>query len=186
MKRTVTAIIFLLAVLPLPGLAQQWSVGTNIAGIAELGTLNVEASASVSRRLTVTASAGVNPWTFNAGDPDAQKEARSQSYSAGVRWWPWHVYSGWWLDSRARYMEYNMGGFRGRETEEGDAVGASLGFGYTLMLLDNLNVEFGARLWGGRKVYTTYACPVCGRVTDSGAKWFAAPEDLVLSLVYIF
>lgn len=185
MKKTLIILLTLVS-LPVLSHAQQWSVGTNLLGYANMGTLNLEASASVARHLSVTASTDVNPWTFHPGDPDRQKQNRNQSYAAGVRWWPWYVYSGWWASAKLRYQEYNRGGWRGRATEEGDAFGASLGAGYTLMLRDNVNLELGAGFWGGRKVYTAYACPTCGRVTGEGGKWFLMPNDIMLSLVFVF
>lgn len=185
MKKILTAILLIIAC-PLLSSAQQWSVGTNLLGYANMGTLNLEASASVARHITVVTTAEVNPWTFHPGDQDRQKQNRSQSYAAGIRWWPWYVYSGWWMSAKLRYQEYNRGGWTSRATEEGDAFGASLGAGYTLMLRDNLNIEMGAGLWGGRKVYTAYACPSCGRITDHGSRWFIMPNDIMLSLVFIF
>ena len=184
MKRIL--ITLALSAMPLLCTAQQWSVGTNALGYANAGTLNMEASASVARHVTVNADVSVNPWTFHKGDPEKQKQNRSQTYSAGVRWWPWYVYSGWWMSGKLRYQEYNRGGWRSRRAEEGDAWGASLGAGYTLMLRDNLNIEVGAGFWGGYKVYTTYRCPNCGKIEGQGQKWFAAPSDLMLSLIYVF
>lgn len=185
MKKTLL-ILLILAAFPLLSSAQQWSVGTNALGYANMGTLNLEASASVARHITVVTSAEVNPWTFHPGDPDRQKQNRSQSYAAGIRWWPWYVYSGWWASAKLRYSEYNRGGFLSRETEEGDAYGLGIGAGYTLMLRDNLNLEVGAGFWGGRKIYTTYECPHCGRITGGGKKWFMLPNDMLLSLVFVF
>lgn len=166
--------------------AQQWSVGTNLLGYGNMGTLNMEASAAVARHFTVNTTIEVNPWTFNAGDPETQKQNRSQSYAVGMRWWPWHVYSGWWTAGRLRYSEYNRGGFISRLTEEGDAYGAGISAGYALMLRDNLNLEAGAGFWGGYRTYTVYPCPVCGKATGSGAKWFVRPSEAILSLVFIF
>ena len=184
MKKIYLILLLLVAVLQAAS-AQQWSVGTNLLEYANMGTLNIEASAAVARHLTGNASAQFNPWTFNKGAED-QKQNRSQSYAAGIRWWPWYVYSGWWASAKLRYSEYNRGGFLSRETEEGDAYGLSIGAGYTLMLRDNLNLEVGAGFWGGRKIYTTYECPHCGRITGNGKKWFMLPNDMLLSLVFVF
>lgn len=175
-----------LAATPLLSSAQQWSVGTNALGYANMGTLNMEASASVARHLSVNATVEVNPWTFNAGDPQRQKQNRSQSYAVGMRWWPWYVYSGWWAAGKLRYSEYNRGGFLSRSTEEGDAYGAGISAGYSLMLTDNLNLEAGAGFWGGYRTYTVYPCPTCGKVSGGGSKWFLAPSEALLSLVFIF
>ena len=71
--------------------AQKVSVSTNLLGYAALGTMNVEASYAVSRHWSVVAGLKYNPFTFRKGDPDAQFQGRQQSYSIGVRMWPWHI-----------------------------------------------------------------------------------------------
>jgi len=166
--------------------AQQVSVGVNALDIANVGTLNAEAGISVSQHVFLSASARINPWTFYRGDALKQKQNRHQTYSVGMRWWPWHVYSGWWLASKAQFEEYNRGGFVSRETEEGNAYGMGLGFGYSIMLSDHINMDFGAGAWGGYKVYKVYRCPTCGKVKEEGDKWFLVPNEAILSLIYVF
>ena len=177
-------ILVLTFLLPLSAGAQRFSVGTNAADWLSLGTANVSASAAVARHITLNAEARVNPWTFRG--EDRQLQNRHQTYSAGVRWWPWYIYSGWWFGLAGQYQEYNRGGIFSSTTEEGDAYGAALSAGYTVMLHEHLNLEIGASGWAGRTVYTVYDCPRCGRISDSGRKWFALPSELVLSLVWIF
>ncbi len=169
-----------------PGRAQKLSVGTNVADWLSLGTMNAEASVAVARHLTLGASARVNPWTYGADSEDRQLQNRHQTYSAGIRWWPWFVYSGWWIGAAAQYQEYNRGGIFSRETEEGDAWGGVLSGGYTLLVSKHLNLEVGAALWTGMTTYTAYDCPRCGRISAEGTKWFVLPSDVRLSLVWIF
>ena len=169
-----------------PVRAQRFSVGTNVADWLSLGTMNINASVSVSRHFTVNAEARVNPWTFNANDARTQLQYRHQTYSAGFRWWPWYVYSGWWVGLAAQYQEYNRGGIFSRAAEEGDAFGAAISGGYTLMLHEHLNLDIGLGGWGGQTVYTAYDCPRCGRITSSGKKWFFLPSALYLSLIWVF
>ena len=166
--------------------AQQWSVGTNAVDWLNFGTMNVEASAAVAQHISVNASARYNPWTFNASDPATQLQNREQTYRLGMRYWPWHIYSGWWLSGMAQYQEYNRGGIISLQTEEGDAFGFSLGGGYSMMVHEHLNIDFGLTVWGGQKTYITYACPSCGRITDKGSKWFVMPNELRVALQYIF
>ena len=165
--------------------AQRWAVAVNAADMVSLGTISAEGSVSVGQHATINAVAKVNPWTFKNGSPD-QFQNRQQTYSIGARWWPWNVYSGWWMAGRAQYQEYNRGGIRSSQTEEGDAYGLSLGAGYSLMLGKHVNIDFGLEVWGGRSTYTVYACPTCGKVTESGKKWFFLPNDLVLSFQWVF
>ena len=179
-------ITLLLAVLPVLGRAQNWSVSTNVLDYVSLGTMNAEVSAGVGRRVTIEASARVNPWTFHKGDPSRQMQNRHQTYALGMRYWPWHIYSGWWISADAQYQEYNRGGIISQKTEEGDAFGLSAGAGYSLMLHDKLNLDFGVTLWAGQKTFISYACPSCGRITDKGSKWFVMPNEIRLAIQYIF
>lgn len=166
--------------------AQMRSVSTNLIDYADFGTLNIEGSVPVAQHFSVFAGARYNPWTIHDGG-DNQKQNRQMAVYAGTRYWPWHSFSGWWTGMKGQFQAYNRGGILKQETEEGEAAGIGIGAGYTLMLTNHLNLEFGAYLWGGYKYdYTVYSCPRCGRILENGSKWFAAPDDLILSLVYIF
>ena len=179
-------ITLLLAVLPVLGRAQNWSVSTNVLDYVSLGTMNAEVSAGVGRRVTIEASARVNPWTFHKGDPSRQMQNRHQTYALGMRYWPWHIYSGWWISADAQYQEYNRGGIISQKTEEGDAFGLSAGAGYSLMLHEKVNLDFGVTLWAGQKTFISSACPSCGRITDKGSKWFVMPNEIRVAIQYIF
>jgi hypothetical protein len=179
-------ITLLLIALPIFCSAQDWSVSTNAMDYVSLGTMNAEASMATGRHISINASARINPWTFHKGDPSKQMQNRQQTYAVGVRYWPWHIYSGWWMSGMAQYQEYNRGGIISATTEEGDAYGLSIGAGYSLMLHEHWNLDFGLSLWGGQKTFVTYACPSCGKITEKGAKWFFLPNDLRVSIAYIF
>ena len=175
--------------------AQTWAVAVNAADIAELGTLGVEGSAAVGQHWSIHAGAKVNPWTFARRDsgnglfsePNPnQKQNRKQEYAIGARWWPWNVYSGWWVGGKGQYQEFNRGGFLTEPSQEGDAFGAGLAGGYSLMLKEHWNLDFGLGLSTGWMKYATYACPSCGKVVDEGQKWFILPNEAIVSLVYIF
>ncbi len=182
-------IVIVLAVMLISALsadAQKWSISTNVIDWANFGTVNGEVGVAVSQHWSVMAGARYNPWTFKAGDQQTQFQNRKQSYHIGARVWPWHIYSGWWFSAQAQYQEYNRGGIINRDTEEGDAVGLGLSLGYTLMVHKRFNLEFGVGGWGGYKWYTKFMCPVCGRITETGEKFFVMPNDLRVSLMYIF
>jgi len=178
-------ILPLLLAVCLPMNAQRYSVGTNAVDWLSLGTLNAEASVAVSQHYSVHVGAELNPWTFRAGDQQKQLQMRQNSYWGGLRWWPWHVYSGWWAGADLRYTVYNGGGIIKRETEEGDAYGAGLYGGYSIMITDLWNLDLGIGVWGGWKEYTTYACPLCGVTLDSGGKPFWIP-DARIAIQFIF
>lgn len=166
--------------------AQKFSVSTDLLGYARLCTFNVDASYAIARRWSLTAGARYNPFTFNAGDPEKQFQYRQQTYSVGMRLWPWHIWSGWWFTGKLRYQEYSTGGIISRTTEEGDRFGAGLYSGYTHMLTPHLNLEFGVGFWSGLAVYRKYSCPVCGLTIEDGRKFFLLPDDFMVSVVYVF
>ena len=162
------------------------SVATNVVDWAMFGTINGSGSFAVNRYWTLNATIKYNPWTWNAQDASTQINQKQQTYLAGAQYWPWTVYSGWWLGAYGQYSEYNRGGLWSKKTEEGDAMGVSLGFGYSLMLLKNINLGFGITGWGGQKNYVTYACPTCGKIIDSGSKGFVDLDTLLISLELMF
>lgn len=164
--------------------AQRLAVGTDAVTWLNFGTMNAEASVAVARKVTVNAAAEINPWTFRTSR--GQMQNRQQSYRLGIRWWPWHVYSGWWIGSGAKYREYNTGGITKPATEEGDALGIYASGGYSLMLTRHLNMEFGIGVFGGMKRYTEFACPKCGRITGEGQGWFILPDDITVALIWVF
>lgn len=182
-KKLLIAVLFYLAFCNVAS-AQKWSIGTNAAEWANLGTINADGSVAAGRHASVGVGFRYNPWTFGEA-AKALKNKQRTVYMYG-RWWPWYVYSGWWLGGKMQVEEYSHGGIFRRETEEGNAYGLGLSGGYTLMLHKHLNLDFGIGLWGGYTKYTVYACPTCGRVVEGGNKWFLMPDDLLISMIYIF
>lgn len=178
-------VLFLLFLSPVL-YAQKFSVSTDILDYAALGTLNVDGSYAFSRHFSAVAGVRYNPFTYNSGEPDKQFQYRQFSLAVGVRYWPWHIWSGWWFATKLRYQEYNTGGILSPSTSEGDRVGAGLYTGYTYMISPHFNLDFGLGLWAGVDVYRTYRCPVCGLTVDSGRRAFLLPDDLMVSLVYVF
>ena len=166
--------------------AQTFSVSTDLLGYARLGTMSIDASYAVARRWSLIAGARYNPFTYRKSDPDRQFQNRQQSYAVGMRLWPWHTWSGWWFAGKLRYQEYNKGGIISRKTEEGDRFGAGIYAGYTHMLSSHINLEFGMGLWSGLSVYRQYSCPACGLTLSSGNKFFLLPDDVMISLAYVF
>ena len=166
--------------------AQSMSVSTNLLDCAALCTFNVECSYAVAQHWSLVASAKYNPFTFHKGDPGRQFQYRQQSYALGARFWLWHSFSGWWFAGKTRYQEYNHGGIISNLAEEGDRAGLSLSAGYTYMLSRRFNLEFGVGAWGGISWYQKYSCPVCGLTVDTGRKWFLLPDDVMISLAYVF
>lgn len=199
MRSAFALIIFISVSLFLSGdlYAQRFSISTNLVEWANLGTTNAEASVAIAQHFSVHTGFRYNNWTFHKGNPEnrftdpdgdaeQQFENRKQAYAIDVRYWPWYVYSGWWGYLRTQYMEYNRGGLIRHSAEEGDAFGAGIGIGYTKMLHRNWNIEFGVGMWSGYKKYTEYRCTNCGSIVDQGQKFFILPDDVFISLTYIF
>lgn len=164
--------------------AQNFSVSTNVLDYANLGTLNVEASCGIARQWSLCAGVKYNPFSYGKGAKELAGKQRS--IEAGARFWPWHIYSGWWLSGKLKYQEYNEGGIKGPSASEGDRYGGSLSAGYTFMLNTHLNLDIGLGLWGGYDKWTAYECLRCGRVVGKGDNIFFRPNDILLTLSYIF
>ena len=79
-----------------------------------------------------------------------------------------------------------MGGIVSRETSEGDRIGMGLYSGYTVMISKHFNMEFGVGFWTGLDMYRTYSCPICGVTMNQGNKAFILPDDIIVSVVYVF
>lgn len=201
MKKLIATLLSLLFIIffgAAAATAQTWAVAVNAADAVELGTIGVEGSAAVGQHWSIHANAKVNPWTFGRRDTSAdnnglfqspnpdQKQDRKQVYAAGVRWWPWNVYSGWWIGGKGQYQEFNYGGLLTETSQEGDAFGAGFSGGYSLMLKEHWNLDFGLGVWGGWTKYRKFAYPENGKITEEGHKWFFLPNEAILSLVYIF
>lgn len=182
MKRILAALALVLACTA--ARAQQWAVQTNLMDYLNFGTLNIEGAVAFHQHWSATAVAKLNPFHFKKGGEPLN--ARQQVFGAGVRYWPWHVYSGWWAGTRIQYQEYNRGGIKNPTTDEGDRWGLGLSGGFSYMINPHLNIDIGAGVWGGWDRYTTYSCPVCGLVKDKGSRAFILPNDLLLALVYVF
>lgn len=165
--------------------AQRFTLSTNLLEYANLGTLNLDASFGVAQKWSVVAGVRYNPFSFES-DRNGRYYNRQHSWSAGAKYWLWHVNSGWWFGSKLRYQEYSSGGLFRKTSEEGDRYGVGLYAGYSYMLHPHLNLEFGAGLWTGGAVYKVFSCPTCGLTLNEGSKMFVLPDDLMISLVYVF
>ena len=169
--------------------AQTADVSLDAASALYYGTLDAGVGVALSRHATLHAGFLWNPWEFGRKDPSNEIHRKQRSAWAGARWWPWHAYSGWWAQGAVRWQEYNRNGILfslADRTEEGDAFGAGLSGGYSLMLRPHLNVEFGLGFWGGVTRYRAYDCPKCGMPVEEGRKWFVLPDEASVALMYVF
>lgn len=166
--------------------AQKVAIGTNLGDWASLGTGNLSVSVAVARNVTVGITGMYNPWNYAEGKPE-EFRLKNRGGSLEVRYWPWHVYSGWWVKAFGRVTEYNIAGILpDHQAEQGLAAGGGLGVGYSLMLGDHFNVDFGLSGWGGSKDYTRFDCPKCGYPLEKGKKGFIGPDQLTVAFYVLF
>jgi hypothetical protein len=171
--------------------AQKASISTNLMDWANFGTANIEAGVSIAQHFSLNAGGHYNPWRIKGGETFNKQKA---AY-AGVRYWPWYVFSGWWFGAKLQaaayetantpHFEFPFVGSSGMT--ESLTVGAGLSFGYTLMLHQNINLEFGAGLWGGRHLqYARFETPDSMNPIDNGPRNFLALDDVSVSIMYVF
>lgn len=165
---------------------QEWALSSNIAQLADLGSLNADLSYGFARHWSVSVGGRYNPFSFAEEQQGNVLQHKQRTAVASVRFWPWHIYSGWWLSSGVKLMEFNRSDSGTPESMQGDRYGGGLGAGYTYMLGKHFNIELGMGLWGGYERYAVYSCAVCGRKISQGEARFLKPDDLILSLSYVF
>ncbi len=166
-------------------LAQKVHISTDLLGYANFGTINGEIGLALSRHFSVYMNGEYNPFEYKLSGP-GQINNRRVSAAFGGKYWPWHIYSGWFLSGQAGWIKYNVGGLFSRTTYEGWAGGITLAGGYALMLGPDINMEFGAGVMAGYADYIKYACPSCGKVSGAGKRLFIAPDNVIVQLSYIF
>lgn len=185
--RKILPIAILILVIIQPANAQRISVGTNLLQWANLGTINAEFSYAPARHITITASARFNNWQFDTKQEHLILQNKQKTASLGFRYWPWYVYSGWWFGIKGQYKDFATSGIWRPALNTGSSVGAGISAGYTFLLHERLNLDFGIGAWGGRMLkHTLYECPVCLDIRETGPKWFAGIDEISISIIYIF
>lgn len=180
MKRLLVVLSFLL-VTALPGRAQIVAVQTNLLDYAALGTLNLQAQVSFAQNYSVFVDGRINPWKF--GNPEDPTQLAHKKLSAGLRFWPWYVYSGWWVGASVQWSDFTRRKFfKLPDVVAKNGVGGALSFGYSFMLHKNLNLDLGAGI-----CVTRYSSYVVNNIPDDkGSQTFVEPDFLSVSLVYVF
>ena len=65
------------------GLAQNWAVSSNLAGLADRGTLNASASRSVSQHWSMNVGLRYNPFSYGDASLDEGAVRKKQSHERG-------------------------------------------------------------------------------------------------------
>lgn len=140
---------------------------------------------SLGEHFTATAGLDINPWKINTPTGYVDLMNRQYGASLGAKYWPWHVYSEWWVGTKVQYkhfkksIKFDNNKLQGSEVKQGDAVGAGLSAGFSCMISEHFNVDFGVGLWGGRMLRYKYC-------DDEGPRNFISLDNVIVSLVYIF
>lgn len=167
---------------------ENWAVSTNILAWANMGTINAEAQYAVHQNLTLTAGGVFNGWEVNSPTKVQMINKQYGGY-LGLRYWPWHTYSGTWIALKAQYKNFEQVGIFRPNYTQGEAVGAALAAGYSFMITPRLNIEAGAGIWGGRMLdYTKYKgkFKTSSQILEQGPKNFVTIDNIIISIAYIF
>lgn len=150
----------------------RWAASLNLLDAALLGTAGVSVQYGISRHWSVESVVRYNGWSFREG----ALYDRRQAFSIGTRWWPWHLYSGFFVKGSAQLEALRRRGMPLFADVAGERYGAGLSAGYSLMLTRRLNLDLGAGAWGGRM-----RNPATGERT-----WFVAPDGFTAGVMLVF
>lgn len=170
----------------------KFDISTNLFDWADFGTVNLDFGVALSRHFSFQIGGKYNNWEFaNTKGPVYLTKNQQMSGSLGFRYWPWYVFSGWWISAKAQYCDYSECGVWRQDLDEGTAVGGGLSTGYSWMLGKHFNLEFGVGFWGGRLLdQNVYHCPgdcyAAGDAYMSGPRTFLAVNDINISLHWLF
>ena len=183
-------IIILVAVLLVAGAhsadAQKVSLSSNLITWANLGTANLEGSISVHKNVTVFAGANYNPWEMRTISEVPLSNKQITGF-VGAKYWPWHVYSGWWFGAKAQFKDFDTAGLISQNLISGQALGAGLSAGYSIMIGSHVNLDLGIGAWGGRVLkYTSYKDIGGYEVDKVGARNFIFIDSVIVAFAYIF
>ena len=187
MKKYLIIVLLLVFAFPSAVNAQKVGLKTNALYWATT-TPNLGLEVGMGDRFSFYLEGGYNPWTFKENQqPKEHMQNRQLTFAVGARYYPWHVYTGWWASAGAQYTKYNTGGIIRTRTWEGEVYGVTLGAGYSWLLTRSLNLDFGLGLMVGPNHFRTYSCPACGRIEEMDKKEiYVGPNELIVKLSYLF
>lgn len=166
--------------------AQHVSLSTNALQWANCGTVNLSAGVSLARHFSFEAGGRYNPFSYQRKSGLTVQNQQKTAF-AGVRYWPWYVFSGWWAGVKGQWSDYSRTGIWRYAIDEGTRIGVGLSAGYTWMISKKVNLDFGIGGWGGRQTkYTLYHCKQCMEIRESGPKNFIVLDDVSVSLMIMF
>ncbi len=188
MRLRILASLFVVAFL-CPQANAQVALKTNLLYWATT-TPNLGAEFSVSRRSTLQAFYGLNPWKSSS-----DKSIRHWVLQPEYRYWFCGVYDGWFIGVHAMGGQFNAGNIKlplgilpGLEDHryEGWYVGGGFTAGYQWMLSKHWNFEASIGVGYDYIQYDKFRCGECGEKIKSDHSHYVGPTKAALSLVYIF
>lgn len=158
--------------------AQFYSVNTNIPALATT-TLNMELSMTLNRKVSVHLPVYYNPFVFSDN-----KKIQNFTVMPGIRYWLLESYVGGFVGVNAIGSKYH---FTWKDYRyEGLAFGAGISAGYAYLLSPRWNLELEGGIGLVWADYTKYRCEKCGKKVGDENGWYAVPNKLAISLVYLF
>ena len=157
---------------------KKWTVSTNALSWLNLGTINLEGGMSLNEHLSLNAGITANPWEI---DTPTLVRLQNKQYGThvGVKYWPWHTFSEWWIGAKVQYKFFDQVGLLTAAQTKGHALGAGISAGYSFMITENFNLDFGLGVWGGRLLGFEYG-------NELSPRNFIFIDNIMVSLVYIF
>lgn len=157
-------------------------------------TPNLGVEIGLGRRTTLDLSAGYN-WFNHSGNRNNNKKRIHWLIQPEFRYFLCEKFNGHFFGVHALFSQYNIGGLNrpmlfGKGSKEfrhdGWAGGAGVSYGYQLMLMRNLNLEFNIGVGYARLKYDKYNCPKCGtKVEDGKTRNYFGPTKAGISLIWI-
>ena len=136
---------------------------------------NLAFDVRVSDHVTLGFAAGLKPWPrwgfWNWDNSGRNSHWRNFAVVPQARWWPEHVWDGWFVGTDFIYTHYNVGAVRfpfGMYPQvcdfrlQGSFWGGGIFFGHSWWIADNWRIEAEAGLAAGLAAYDRYDCPHCG------------------------
>ena len=186
--KVIIAVVLLICAPRIAEAQTTWAVSTNALSWVNLGTINAEGAVSVHDHITVNAGFVANPWKMTT-PTHVDLQNRQYGLHVGAKYWPWHTFSEWWVGAKIQYKHFRQVGLLSPNLMIGDAIGAGISGGYSVMISNHFNLDFGLGLWGGRLVkYRKYKEQYEDntRISEQGGRNFLYLDNVMVSLVYVF
>lgn len=160
------------------------AISTNLMDWLDLGTANLSVEYAFARRWSADVVTEYNFLSLRGG---ALKDKR-RGVTVGVRYWPWHTYSGFWVRPFMGAESSDAAGLPLKFLNKRcDRFGAGVSGGYSLMIARNLNLDFGIGFWGGLRHDLPGGTETNANGTAPARSWggYIAPKDIRISLMFV-